>query len=669
MKKIFPILIAVLLLGLPLKAQWTQTLTGQSSLMDAVCVVNDSVIWIKDQMGDKFSITKDRGKSWTTKSFPAAIASNRMCGSLSAVSDKVAYVIVSMPSATATQGIYQTTDGGDTWIRQATAFNSASSFPDIVYFWNANEGIVIGDGISTANGILEIYTTTNGGAQWNAVPAVNMPSATTPDWSTNTNSFIRVHGNTVYVMGGSGWIYKSANKGLNWTAISTPIINNNGNAKIEFKDDNNGLLSNYNATKKLYYLYSTANGGASWTKTDSTSMISEIKYVPSLNTYFSTGLTGLSYSTDNGVIWKKHPSFINVGLQPLIVAPSGSIYIGGRSYMYNSTNYAGLNMSLNSSKLTGIRSIDLSFSANVDVTSAQDTTNYLVNYRQNNVTTYTKIPILSATVDATNNSVVHLLTKVDVPVDTCYINVSNIKGLNGFSIITGVSTSNSSFIHSVLTDYSTVKYALIGSCYFLNNVSGGTKVSWNTCWKDAANNVQASVPDVSGSGKIFTWTFPTVLMFGGAIQGDGMFKFCIPLTDNTPNWSIEPIGYPATSFYTGSAVSNVDRTTDGGGAFTILTSGLIKKYNLKLIIDQTTGVDQITLDINGVNTAVQLVNISDAVIVSYKIYTEVGVLLKTAVSTAGFKFQQIKQNLNKGVYLINARLNNGEYQNYKFVVQ
>jgi photosystem II stability/assembly factor-like uncharacterized protein len=152
MKKIFPILIAGLLLGIPLKAQWTQTLTGQSSLMDAVCVENDSVIWIKDQMGDKFSITKDRGKTWTTKSFPAAIASNRMCGSLSAVSDKVAYVIVSMPSATATQGIYQTTDGGDTWTRQATAFNAASSFPDIVYFWNANEGIVIGDGISTHAG-------------------------------------------------------------------------------------------------------------------------------------------------------------------------------------------------------------------------------------------------------------------------------------------------------------------------------------------------------------------------------------------------------------------------------------------------------------------------------------------------------------------------------------
>ena len=343
--------------------------------------------------------------------------------------------------------------------------------------------------------------------------------------------------------------------------------------------------------------------------------------------------------------------------------------MGGWSYVYSAVNFTGVNLTLNKSKLSGSKNIDLTFSSNLDLASAQDTTNYLINFRQNNVATYTKIALLSAAVDPTNNSVVHLITKTDLPIDTCDINVSNIKGTNNITVINNSASSFSSVIHTSLTDYSTLKYAIIGSCYFLNNVSGGTKAAWNTCWSDVANNVQASVPVISGNAKIFTWSFPAVLMFGGVSQGDGMFKFCNPNTDNTPNWSIEPIGYPATRLYSGSATTDLDRISDAGGAFTILTLGLTKKYNLKLIIDQTSGVDQITVDINGVNTAVPSVNLADAVIVSYRVYNEAGILLTMNKMETGLNIQQIKQLLDKGLYLINARFKNGEYHNYKFIVQ
>jgi len=1054
MKKIFPILIASLLLALPLKAQWKQTHTGQSSLMDAVCVVNDSVIWIKDQMGDKFSVTTDGGKTWITKSFPTGIASNRICGSLSAVSDNVAYVIVSMPSATATQGIYQTTDGGDTWTRQATAFNSATSFPDLVYFWNANEGVAIGDGISADNGILEIYTTTNGGAQWNSVPAANMPpTVTLPDWSTNTNSFLRIRGNTVYVMSGSGWIYKSANKGLNWTTMKTPALNNGANARFDFKDDNNGLLSSFDFAKNVYSLYSTSNAGLNWAKIDTVSNVSEIKYISTLNTYFSTNRSlGLLYSTDNGVSWSKNSSFTNVGLQPLSVTPSGSIYIGGWGTVFYTDNYKSETVAVKNVALTGTNTMDVSYTKETYLPTSTDTTNYQLSSIR--IGKISKVLIKTITQDASDKTLMHLVMDTNLPSDSIRLIIKNIYDLNGaakgnpmlynepgstttfrnysisksinittpgtlgsfftpeektrisqltvtgtidardFKIIrdslvalnvlnigattiaayTGTegtySTASTAYIanelpriglygkkgaglislilptsitsiarsalnniplitsivipsgvtsigqlafgsctslknvsipnsvtslglgafynctslaaihvyiatplalsilsnnntdvfygdpvstcmlyvpigsstlykaanqwssftnvvefdasiyHASLPDYSTVKYALIGSSYFLNNVSGGTKAAWNTCWKDATNNIQASVPVVSGSGKIFTWSFPAVLMVGGASY-DGMFKFCIPNADNTPNWAIEPIGYPATNTYIGSASANVDRTFDAGGAFSILTAGLTKKYNLKLIIDQTTGIDQITLAVDSLtnysttklgligncyflnnvqggtkaqwntcwkdganniqpsvpvvsgngfvntwnfsgvfmdgaitagnpgmfkfcipqtdnitpdwtktnygypqtnlysgtaiadidkttdgggaftlltssvkrynlsyiidqstgvdkitlkvdyagNTAIPSVNMTDALIVDYKIYTEIGILLKTEKYPAGLKLQEIKQKLNRGIYIINARLNNGVYQNYKFIVQ
>ncbi len=260
------------------------------------------------------------------------------------------------------------------------------------------------------------------------------------------------------------------------------------------------------------------------------------------------------------------------------------------------------------------------------------------------------------------------------PTSTCTLYVplgssSLYKAGNQWSSFSNVVEFDASIYHASLPDYSTVKYGLIGSCYFLNNVSGGTKAAWNTIWKDVANNVQASLPAISGNGKIFSWNFPGVYMVGGA-SFDGMFKFCIPNTDNTtPNWSIEPIGFKATNTYTGSSAANVDRAFDVGGAFSIITAGLIKKYDLKLIIDQTTGIDQITLDINGLNTAVSSVNLASSEIVSYRIYNVAGTLLSTNELTSELNLQYIKQTLKKGVYLINAKLNTGESQNFKFIVQ
>jgi len=103
MKKITPILITCMLMALPTKAQWTKTLTGQSVMIDQISVVSDSVIWIKDLLGDKFSITVNGGKTWTTKNFPAAISAPGTTSSLSAGSDHVACLRLSLSISTSTR--------------------------------------------------------------------------------------------------------------------------------------------------------------------------------------------------------------------------------------------------------------------------------------------------------------------------------------------------------------------------------------------------------------------------------------------------------------------------------------------------------------------------------------------------------------------------------------
>lgn len=582
-----------MLIGLTTKAQWNQILTGQGSLINGISVVNDNVVWVKDQLNTSISITTDGGATWVTKPFPVAMKGK--VGGFSAVSSTTAYLILSMASTPYVQGVYKTTDSGNSWEKQTTGFNASSAFPDIVHFWNENDGVAMGDPDSN----FEIYTTNNGGVQWNLVSPANIPLSTN-EWSYNANGAYKVVGNSIYFQTSTGRIFKSANKGLQWTVITTPITSGD-KMSFDFKDDNNGLLSNYVTSTGLYSLYSTNSGGASWTKIESTSPISDLKYIPSKSIYISTNSNnGLEYSSDNGLTWTAHSSFVKTGLRAVAVNPSGKIFMGGWGYLYSSTNHSGLNLSVSQAQLINSKTIDITFSGNLDVISAQDTANYVINHRliknASNAWIYNRIQVSSVKIDNTNKSLVHITTVSDLPYDTIYTNIFNVKGLDGFPVINKSNSSFSSVINkSNLTNYATTKLGLIGSSYYLDNVKGGTKAGWNVCWKDVANNVQASVPTISGNGLIYTWSFPAVYLDGTiSASNPGMFKFCIPNIDNTPDWGKMTIGYPQVSGYNGNAIADIDRTTDGGGAFSVLT-GLIKKYNLKLIIDQTTGVDVITL--------------------------------------------------------------------------
>ena len=71
----------------------------------------------------------------------------------------------------------------------------------------------------------------------------------------------------------------------------------------------------------------------------------------------------------------------------------------------------------------------------------------------------------------------------------------------------------------------------------------------------------------------------------------------------------------------------------------------------------------------GLNTAVSSVFVNDATIVGYRIYSLSGKLLITVNSPGGVKLQDIKQTMNKGVYLMNAKLSDGQVQYFKFIVQ
>jgi photosystem II stability/assembly factor-like uncharacterized protein len=95
---------------------------------------------------------------------------------LDAVFGTTAYVMATKSTGGSGGGVWKTSDGGVTWTKQTTVpFNVTTSFPNVVKFFDANNGFLMGD--SDAAGVFEIFTTSNGGTTWSKVPAANIPAA------------------------------------------------------------------------------------------------------------------------------------------------------------------------------------------------------------------------------------------------------------------------------------------------------------------------------------------------------------------------------------------------------------------------------------------------------------------------------------------------------------
>jgi photosystem II stability/assembly factor-like uncharacterized protein len=317
-----------------LKAQWHQTGIIQDAEIENISVINDNVLWVTDKSADTISITTDGGASWTSKPFPVPPNSGIAGGGICALSESKAYCIVSNSDL---KGIYITTDGGNNWTQQTTGFNINSTFPDVIYFWNDNEGVAIGDAAPN----FEIYTTTNGGEQWNRVPDENMPSGQY-EGLYNTQQFFRIAGNSFFFMTSVGTIFKSSDKGNNWSAVITPFYYSADAATgFAFKDNNNGLICSYAPYGSNNRIFRTTDGGKTWNRIITENFYDNLKYLPSANIYLSMSSSrGLSYSADDGETWTNIPYFDGIKTIDASCSTSGKLFLGSFKSIYYSDNIA-----------------------------------------------------------------------------------------------------------------------------------------------------------------------------------------------------------------------------------------------------------------------------------------------------------------------------------------
>ena len=271
--------------------------------------VDENICWGINTNNNQYLRTTNGGTNWTVSTITGATGLKG--GSISAIDANTSYVAMNSNS---NDGIFKTTDGGSTWTKQGSAFSGVGGFPNVIHFFDANNGVCAGD---PRNGYFEIYTTTNGGTYWSRVPSGNIPPPLSGEGGISGNQARNMTGNSFWFSTWAGSLYRTTNRGITWS-VSRNIILNQG-FDFAFKDSLNGLACTFGSTGNQY-ISRTSNGGATWTP---------ILPVPSglsgLTTYYiayakgtsgsyvitsnnnnggpTPAIPGSAYSNDDGLSW------------------------------------------------------------------------------------------------------------------------------------------------------------------------------------------------------------------------------------------------------------------------------------------------------------------------------------------------------------------------------
>jgi len=313
-------------------AEWIEQVSGFAYAQGIRCLdaVNATIAWAIGRDGTgadtpttEFTRTIDGGNHWIASWVTTSSDPTHGLGNICALNGTVAYVAVynHVGSQDATDGPYKTTDGGSHWTQLG---HYPISFANNVFFFNENEGVVLGD---TNDSYFEDYYTSDGGVTWTRVPQANYSGPGLPaqsdegGWTGVYDAF----GSTVIFGTNKGKLYISQDKGHTYYAGNTGISPsdpglNPGVNEIAFKDATHGIIGHSTDTGD-FTLYSTSDGGITWNAITHTGTAYDydIAYVPgTANMYISTGanqaLSGASYSLDGGYTWTDYEEVTGIQL-------------------------------------------------------------------------------------------------------------------------------------------------------------------------------------------------------------------------------------------------------------------------------------------------------------------------------------------------------------------
>jgi photosystem II stability/assembly factor-like uncharacterized protein len=299
------IFVVIILHCLIANAQW---ITQGADILDQihqVIALSDSVAWARPSSygyNNYCARTTDGGETWEIKTIDSAPSSVSWMG-LSAIDSLNAWALLCKDFQTDLEGIYKTTDGGDSWIKLNTTglYESVYSYPVIIYFWNTNNGLVIGNPVS---GYFEIYLTSDGGNTWAPVNHDYLPAAA-PYESAAPLGFTLGNG-VLWFSTDAVRAFKTTDMGFSWDVYETGLTPVYFSYPITCRDENTCWISNESELK------GTTDGGITWNDIPITGPFfrDAIGYVPGTSSVLISvaggeggNYDGSSYSLDGGHSW------------------------------------------------------------------------------------------------------------------------------------------------------------------------------------------------------------------------------------------------------------------------------------------------------------------------------------------------------------------------------
>jgi photosystem II stability/assembly factor-like uncharacterized protein len=222
----------------------------------------------------KVLLTTNGGQTWRVMNVNAAIG--REAFDIQAFDSTTAWITTSNTINSEANGLFKTTDGGQTWTQKLA--NSAGNL--WLRFLDKNNGVCLGFRSHS------FAYTSDGGENWTidstsfAFMGTEVPSA----FYSGTNSLI-AKGDTLWFGTTAARIFRSTNKGRNWTPYATGIPPRWVIASVAFSDARNGMLVAIDSTTYKYAgLAKTGDGGITWQIVPMTALPTAFRTTPVLTT-------------------------------------------------------------------------------------------------------------------------------------------------------------------------------------------------------------------------------------------------------------------------------------------------------------------------------------------------------------------------------------------------
>jgi photosystem II stability/assembly factor-like uncharacterized protein len=316
------VLTCLLFACISLSAQWAIEKTNAGPDYNTLWVkaVDENTVWASlDQAANGFYFTPvnkvvrtiDGGKTWTTHVFTTD--NKEFVTSIFARSAQELWLITYNGSMS-TGKIFVTKNGGQSFEQKGlNAFTDPGSFPDVIHFYDALHGIVLGD---PTNGEYAIYTTDDGGETWTKVPGDQIPDPRPNEFG--IQSVYAIAGNATIFPTNGNRLLRTPDRGKTWESIDLPPAKSDFIGGIAFADAQNGLLA-YNVNSGPVFQpgsqpkpLRTTDGGLTWepiqdSNGDLFDEYSLLVHIPgTTGTFLAGNFDGYAYTKDFGVTWVYH---------------------------------------------------------------------------------------------------------------------------------------------------------------------------------------------------------------------------------------------------------------------------------------------------------------------------------------------------------------------------